>query len=75
MLNSARLLVEKYDSSAYKINEVHDGDIVEIVKALTVEERYGFSTKKAHMFLRGCLKTPISKTHLPLRPQKGANFA
>ncbi|GFP37911.1 hypothetical protein HKBW3S44_01591, partial [Candidatus Hakubella thermalkaliphila] len=26
MLNSARLLVEKYDSSAYKINEVHDGD-------------------------------------------------
>ncbi|WP_219857060.1 hypothetical protein, partial [Candidatus Hakubella thermalkaliphila] len=69
MLNSARLLVEKYDSSAYKINEVHDGDIVEIVKALTVEERYGFSTKKAHMFLRGCLKTPISKTHLPLRPQ------
>jgi hypothetical protein len=52
MLNSATLLVEKYDSSAYKINEVHDGDVVEIVKALTVEERYGFSTKKAHMFLR-----------------------
>lgn len=52
MLNSARLLVEKYDSSAYKINEVHNGDVVEIVKALTAEERYGFSTKKAHMFLR-----------------------
>ena len=52
MLNSARLLVEKYDSSAYKINEVHHGDVAEIVKALTVEERYGFSTKKAHMFLR-----------------------
>jgi len=52
MLNSARLLVEKYDSSAYKINDFHNGDVVEIVKALTAEERYGFSTKKAHMFLR-----------------------
>ncbi|GAH20383.1 unnamed protein product, partial [marine sediment metagenome] len=52
MLNTARLLVEKYDSSAYKINEFHNGDVVEIVKALTVEEKYGFSTKKAHMFLR-----------------------
>jgi len=52
MLNAARLLVEKYDSSAYKINEFHNGDVVEIVKALTVEEKYGFSTKKAHMFLR-----------------------
>lgn len=52
MLNSTRLLVENYDSSAYKINNVHNGDVVEIVKALTTEERYGFSTKKAHMFLR-----------------------
>lgn len=52
MLNSAKLLVEKYNSSAYKINEVHNGDVVELVKALTAEERYGFSTKKAHMFLR-----------------------
>jgi len=52
MLNSASLLVEKYDSTAYKINEVHNGNVVEIVKALTAEERYGFSTKKAHMFLR-----------------------
>ena len=52
MLNSARLLVEEYDSSAYKINEVHHGDVAEIVRALTVEERYGFSTKKAHMLLR-----------------------
>ncbi len=52
MLNAARLLVEQYDSSAYKINEFRAGDVVEIVKALTAEERYGFSTKKAHMFLR-----------------------
>ena len=52
MLNAARLLVEKYASSAYKINEFHDGDVLEIIKALTAEERYGFSTKKAHMLLR-----------------------
>ena len=52
MLNSARLLAEKYGSSAYRINEFHDGNVVDIVKALTAEERYGFSTKKAHMFLR-----------------------
>jgi len=52
MLNSARLLVEKYESSAYKINEVHDGNVVEIVETLTAEERYGFSIKKTHMFLR-----------------------
>ncbi len=52
MQNSANLLVEKYGSSAYKINEIHNGDVSEIVKALTSEERYGFSTKKAHMFLR-----------------------
>jgi len=52
MLNSTKLLVEKYGSSAYKINDVHNGDVVEIVKALTAEERYGFSIKKAHMFLR-----------------------
>ncbi|HHT9131467.1 MAG TPA: hypothetical protein ACFYED_03170 [Candidatus Tripitaka californicus] len=52
MLNSAKLLVEKYNSSAYAINETHSGDVLEIVSALTVEERYGFSTKKTHMFLR-----------------------
>ncbi len=52
MLNSAKFLVEKYSSSAYKINETHNGDVVEIVNALTNEERYGFSIKKAHMFLR-----------------------
>jgi len=52
MLNSARLLVEQYNSSAYAINKVHDGDVVEIVKSLTAEEKYGFSIKKSHMFLR-----------------------
>ncbi|PIU28240.1 MAG: hypothetical protein COT09_05610 [Candidatus Hydromicrobium americanum] len=52
MVNSARLLVEKYGSSAFNICDVHNGDVVEIVRALTAEERYGFSTKKAHMFLR-----------------------
>jgi hypothetical protein len=52
MLNSARLLVEQYNSSAYEINKVHDGDVIEIVKSLTAEEKYGFSIKKSHMFLR-----------------------
>lgn len=52
MLNAARLLVEQYASSAYRINEVHSKDVAEIVKALTMEEKYGFSIKKAHMFLR-----------------------
>lgn len=52
MLNSARLLVDKYDSSAYNINEIHNGNVVEIIEALTAEERYGFSIKKVHMFLR-----------------------
>jgi len=52
MMNSAKLLVEKYNSSAFKINDAHEGDVVDIVKALTAEERYGFSAKKAHMFLR-----------------------
>jgi hypothetical protein len=52
MLHSALLLVEKFNSSAYKINDFYNGDVVEIVNALTTEERYGFSIKKAHMFLR-----------------------
>jgi hypothetical protein len=52
MLNAARLLVEQYNSSAYEINKVHGGDVVEIVKSLTAEEKYGFSIKKSHMFLR-----------------------
>ncbi len=52
MLNSAKLLVEKYYSSAFNINNAHQGDILEIIKALKAEEKYGFSNKKAHMFLR-----------------------
>jgi len=52
MLNSVRLLVEKYGASAYNINQVHKKDVEEIVKALTAEEKYGFSAKKAHMLWR-----------------------
>jgi len=52
MLNSARLLLARYGGSVYNINEAHNKDIREIVEALTREEKYGFSTKKAHMFLR-----------------------
>jgi hypothetical protein len=52
MLSASKLLVERYRGSAFNINEEHKGDVLEIVNALTSEERYGFSTKKAHMFLR-----------------------
>jgi len=52
MLNAARLLTENYGSSAFNINDAHGRDAAEIVKALTAEERYGFSVKKTHMFLR-----------------------
>lgn len=52
MVNAARLLQERYGGSAYHINEAHEGDVIEIVAALTSEQRYGFSTKKAHMLLR-----------------------
>ena len=52
MINAARLLNEKYDSSAFNINDKHKGDVLEIVNALTSDSRYGFSVKKAHMFLR-----------------------
>jgi hypothetical protein len=52
MISAARLLVEKYHSSAYAMNQVHKGDVVEIERALTSEDKYGFSAKKTHMFLR-----------------------
>jgi hypothetical protein len=52
MVNAARLLIENYRASAYAINQVHGGDIAEIERALTSEDRYGFSAKKTHMFLR-----------------------
>lgn len=52
MINSAKMLIEKYEGSAYKINKIHKGDVDEIIMALTSEEKYGFSFKKAHMFLR-----------------------
>jgi len=52
MLNSAQLLVNEYGSSAFNINSAHDNDVIEIEKALTKDEGYGFSTKKVHMLLR-----------------------
>jgi len=52
MQESARLLQQKYNSSAFNINTVHDGDVVEIKKALAEPVKYGFSQKKADMFLR-----------------------
>jgi len=52
MQESARLLKEKYNSSAFNINKVHKGDVLKIKKSLTEAEKYGFSQKKADMFLR-----------------------
>lgn len=52
MLHAARLLRDRYGSSAFNINSVHEGDVEAIVSALSADDRYGFSTKKAHMFLR-----------------------
>lgn len=52
MVNAARLTVERYNGSAYQMNAYHAGDVAPIVSALTSQEKYGFSTKKAHMFLR-----------------------
>lgn len=63
MLNAAKLLKDTYESSAYKINQAHNGDVIEIVQALTSEERYGFSVKKTHMFLRDMADLGIWKYH------------
>jgi len=52
MRESAKLLLQKYDSSAFNINKYHNGDVLEIKKALAEPEKYGFSQKKADMFLR-----------------------
>lgn len=52
MQESARLLQQTYGGSAFNINEVHDGDAIEIKKALAEPGKYGFSHKKVDMFLR-----------------------
>jgi len=52
MQESARLLKEKYSTCAFNINKVHKGDVLGIKKSLTEAEKYGFSQKKADMFLR-----------------------
>ncbi|MHC4573969.1 MAG: hypothetical protein ACYS76_07535 [Planctomycetota bacterium] len=52
MQESARLLQQRYGGSAFNINKLHDGDVVAIKEALAGPEKYGFSHKKADMFLR-----------------------
>jgi len=52
MRESARLLLSTYDGSAFNINERHHGDVLAIKSALTSAGKYGFSEKKADMFLR-----------------------
>ncbi len=52
MQESSRLLQAKYGGSAFNINTMHAGDVIEIKKALAEPGKYGFSQKKADMFLR-----------------------
>ena len=52
MLESARLLLQDYGGSAFNINSAHNGDVLEIKRALAEPQKYGFSDKKADMFLR-----------------------
>lgn len=52
MQRAAKLLKDKYASSAFNINAAHGGDTLEIKKVLAKPEKYGFSQKKADMFLR-----------------------
>ena len=52
MQRAAKLLKDKYGNSAFNINTVHNGDVLEIKKALAESEGYGFAPKKTDMFLR-----------------------
>ncbi len=52
MQEAAKLLTDKYKGCAFNINTVHNGDVVEMKKSLVEAEKYGFSQKKADMFLR-----------------------
>jgi len=52
MQEAAKLLKQRYDGNAYNINDVHNGDVSEIKDTLAGVEKYGFSQKKADMFLR-----------------------
>jgi hypothetical protein len=52
MQRAAKLLIDKYNGSAFNINDSHGGDVCEIKKALAAPERYGFDQKKVDMFLR-----------------------
>jgi len=52
MKEAAKLLKEKYKGNAFNINKVHNGDVLEIKNSLARVEKYGFSQKKADMFLR-----------------------
>ena len=59
MQESAKLLKEKYNNSAYNICAVHNGDAMEIKESLAGVQRYGFSQKKADMLLRDMVDLKI----------------
>jgi hypothetical protein len=52
MNRSAKLLVEKFNGSAYNINEAMGRDVLKIKDLLAGYVGYGFSQKKVDMFLR-----------------------
>lgn len=60
MLRAANLLKEEYNGSAYNINKVHGGDVMEIKKAL-VEKGFGFQEKKVDMLLRDMVDLGVWK--------------
>ncbi|PIU67631.1 MAG: hypothetical protein COS84_04340 [Armatimonadetes bacterium CG07_land_8_20_14_0_80_40_9] len=61
MKESAKLLLEKYAASAYKINDFHNADVLEIKKALVKEQKCGFSEKKTDMLLRDMVDMGVWK--------------
>ncbi len=52
MQEGAKLLLSDYGGSAFNICDKHKSDVGQIKKSIAEPDRYGFSQKKADMFLR-----------------------
>ena len=52
MQEGAKLLLDDYDGSAFNICKKNESDVLLIKKAIAEPDKYGFSQKKADMFLR-----------------------
>ena len=64
MLRAAQLLKEKYKGSAFNINKIHKENVTEIKNAL-IGKGFGFSEKKADMFLRDMVDLGVWKYKNP----------